>query len=1038
MDDLAASITDDNEAIGSENALAFAEELEDVALQLSSFQHDNAQTQDDFIQQILAEYERLLMAAQLFDYQGIQQTCTWWQTFLQNTQHTSPDRLVEWWQQGILFAWIELTALSLRDPNAEHFALLQEALLDDAFPQTLPENLQKALLLDLRQDRVNQFDSFDQFDEFASDESVAEAFVASNNDTTDTTEALDQPALDNETSLTWDKDVHPELLNAFLQETPTQVTEAAIALRKWIAQPENRSEKQRAARLVHTIKGACGVVGAQTITRFTHQLEDVLDCELALPLPDELVQCLNAAADGLETLFEHLLEQRGLPSQYHELLTALVDWHDRLLAEQDQPLSQTETDNQYTKERTALLPLPDSDSSALSPSFEQVFNEQLDSAKALAETLTIPDSTLKAADISDTTDAAQTETNNSETYLQVSLSSVQRLLNLAGELITATNQLTDNAQQSLTLGKQLQQKDEQIRRMLDELGEHIDQQAHQQSTSQQTRKTSDSSAHKQTTHWRNQQQALLETYNDLHSSAGLLTEAVADNRELVQQLQQQTQQANEQIYQQQRLQRQLSETILKTRLVSVQSLLPRLERTVREICRQTNKQAEIEISGESLEVDTEILQTLTAPLLHLLRNAVDHGIEPIAERRHKGKPDVGRIQLHFAQHSNKIHLTLHDDGRGLDVQKIRQRAIQRGLIQAHSKLSQDELFRLIFHAGFTTRDEVSEISGRGVGMDVVRTAIEQHQGYIQLASTAEQGTTVHIQLPLTMISTNLLLVRSANQLLAIPSPMIQQLLYVSPDEHIQRKDRWYIPYQEGLLTVLPLSRLLEWESPAPDLNQGHSLLLVETEQKRYALHVEEVLRPRDMVVKSLAPWLHHIQAISGACLLANGQVAPVIDIQRLLMRLEADSPNLDDGFLQPQQTTQASNRPSLNQKSYILIVDDSLSNRKSLALMVEQMGYTALTAVDGLRALQCLNEQTVALILTDLEMPRMNGLEMTQAIRIWPEQRHIPIVMITSRSTQRHRQMAEQAGVDNYLTKPIDHDTLKQQIQQWLRTPLAA
>jgi chemotaxis protein histidine kinase CheA/CheY-like chemotaxis protein len=1021
MDDLAASITDDNEAIGSENALAFAEELEDVALQLSSLQYDNAQTQDDFIEQILAEYERLLMAAQLFDYQGIQQTCTWWQAFLQNTQHTSPDYLVQWWQQGILFAWIELTALSLRDPSAEHLALLQESLLDDAFPQTLPETLQKNLLLDLRQDPINPFD---QFDEFVNDEPIDETLLESNNNA-NSAEALNQPSSNNETSLTWDKDVHPELLNAFLQETPAQVTAAATALRQWIAQPENRSEKQRAARLVHTIKGACGVVGAQTITRFTHQLEDVLDCELALPLPNELAQCLSAAADGLETLFEHLLEQRGLPSHYPELLTDLVDWHDRLLAEQDQQLPQADADNKHSTAASLLA----------SSSFEQVFNEQLDSAKTVAETLTVPDTTLKT---SDTTDTTQTEANNSETYLQVSLSSVQRLLNLAGELITATNQLTDNAQHSLTLGKQLQQKDEQMRRMLDELDEHIDQQVHQQSISQQTRNTSDSSSHKQTSPWRNPQQALLETYNDLHSSAGLLTEAVADNRELVQQLQQQTQQVNEQIYQQQRLQRQLSETILKTRLVSVQSLLPRLERTVREICRQTNKQAEIEVSGESLEVDTEILQTLTAPLLHLLRNAVDHGIESIDERRHKGKPDVGRIQLHFAQHSNKIHLTLHDDGRGLDAQKIRQRAIQRGLIQAHSKLSQDELFRLIFHAGFTTRDEVSEISGRGVGMDVVRTAIEQQQGYIQLASTAEQGTTVHIQLPLTMISTNLLLVRSAKQLLAIPSPMIRQILYVSPDEHIQRKDRWYVPYQDGLLTVLPLSRLLQWESPTPDLNQGHSLLLVETEQKRYALHVEEVLRPRDMVVKSLAPWLHHIQAISGACLLANGQVAPVIDIQRLLMSLEADSPNLEDGFLQPQQTTQASNLPSLNQKPCILIVDDSLSNRKSLALMVEQMGYTALTAVDGLRALQCLNEQTVALILTDLEMPRMNGLEMTQAIRIWPEQRHIPIVMITSRSTQRHRQMAEQAGVDNYLTKPIDHDTLKQQIQQWLRTPLAA
>ncbi|MGV6809141.1 MAG: hybrid sensor histidine kinase/response regulator [bacterium] len=1057
MGDLEPLTDTSNEAdTNTDTALAFAEELEDVALQLSSLILDDTTATDVFIEQILAEYERLVMAAHLFDYSGIQQSCLWWQTFLQKTQQTAPDSLLTWWEQGALFTWIELTALSLRDPTAEHLALLQDTLLADTFPDTLPENLQTQLLLDLHQHSVDPFALDETFDEETDatvttsavsipdeDENESKTDITVNEPTTETSSHHDH--------LHWDQDVHPELLSAFLQETPPQVTQAAEALRLWVNQPQQLSQKQHAARLIHTIKGACGVVGVHAIAQFAHQLEDVLDCELVAPLPHELAQCLIAAADGLETLFEHLLEQRGLPAHYPELLALLTDWHDRLLAEQERQIPQIVPDlasfdepiitsDTLSDDALDQEPKPDGldmmgDEPVSPPLSDNALGDKLDDKLAAVNETKVHEH----HDSPTTTRQDNEPPSPKETYLQVSLSSVQRLLNLAGELITATNQLTDNAQQSLNLGKQLQQKDEQMRRMLDELGEHIDQQAKQQ-TQQQAQPPQIGDVPKQSsrTQWRMRQHTLLETYNDLHSSAGLLTEAVADNRELIQQLQQQTQHINEQIYQQQRLQRQLSETILKTRLVSVQSLLPRLERTVREICRQTQKQADIEISGENLEVDTEILQTLTAPLLHLLRNAVDHGIETVEERRHKGKPDRGRIQLHFAQHSNKIHLTLHDDGRGLDAEKIRQQAIQRGLIQAHTQLSHDELFRLIFQAGFTTRETVNEVSGRGVGMDVVRTAVEQQQGYIQLASTPEQGTTVHIQLPLTMISTNLLLVRSAGHLVAIPSNMIRQLLYISPDEHIQRKERWYIPYQEGLLTVLPLSHLLQWDSPPPDLTQGHTLLLIETEQKRYALHVDETLRPRDMVVKSLAPWLHHIQAIQGACLLANGQVAPVIDIQRLLLSLEKQSTNLEDGFLAPKTIQQNPISSNTAQKPRILIVDDSLSNRKSLALMIEKMGYATLTAVDGLRALQCLHEQRISMILTDLEMPRMNGLEMTQAIRIWPEQRHLPIVMITSRSTQRHRQLAEQAGVDNYLTKPIDHDTLKQQLQQWLSKPLAA
>ncbi len=221
-------------------------------------------------------------------------------------------------------------------------------------------------------------------------------------------------------------------------------------------------------------------------------------------------------------------------------------------------------------------------------------------------------------------------------------------------------------------------------------------------------------------------------------------------------------------------------------------------------------------------------------------------------------------------------------------------------------LSEEDTLRLILQPGFTTRDQVNEISGRGVGMDVVQTAVENLQGLLHLSSTPGQGTTIHIQVPLTLIATNALLVRTGGNLVAIPSNTIQQLLYVSADEHSQEGEHWSIQYQGKRLEVLPLARLLGWQTELPDLRKGHSLLMVESEQQRYALHVDEILQPRDIVVKSLAPWLNLTQGVSGACILANGAVAPVLDLLRMLRNLEHGVLTLDQHA--QQQPTKAPQR----------------------------------------------------------------------------------------------------------------------------------
>ncbi|WML91543.1 response regulator [Thiothrix lacustris] len=955
------------------SASTLADVLEDVALQLSSL-NPLADSPEDIAAtaaNVIAEYQRISAATDQAGMDGIHQTAEWIQGMLASFQQSLPEAILELLQGGQLFGWIELTAAALREPeDHSHLPAIAAELTSDAWPEPSAPEMLENLLISLRV-------STQQPEVIAP--SVTDAEITSS-----------KPE---QNSLTSAADIHPELLEAYLQETPGQITETSRLIHL-ISQGDSTPEQRRhAARLAHTVKGASGVVGVKAIASFTHRLEDILEFDIAKHLPNGLGKTLAAAADCLETLFEHLQEHKPLPDEYALLLTEMDEWEQRITTTEQQPEPFDSTDNTALLPSLDLIDLPD-------------FITRSSTTKELDEE-----------------DATPVELPQSSNYLSVPMETVQRLLNLAGELITSTSQIAEQTQHTLAFGKQLQQQDDHVRQMLETLSEAIEQQSSNLNHPILTPKVA-------TTPNTDFDQLELEAYNDLYSASNLLTESIADNRELTRNLQQQIRQISDQVYQQQRLQRQLSETILRTRLVPIKSIVTRMERTVRETCRRTDKLANINIIGQNLQIDTDILQGLIPPLLHMLRNAVDHGIETPDARETAGKPVEGNITLSFEQKGNQIHLTLQDDGQGLDAERIRSRAIERGLLKPDAVLSEEDTQRLILQPGFTTRDQVSDISGRGVGMDVVQTAVENLQGLLHIRSKLGQGTTLHIQVPLTLIATNALLVRTSNNLIAIPSNTIQQLLYVSADEHTFDGTSWQIQYQDHSLEVLALSHLLGWQTDPPDLSKGHSLLIVESEQKTYALHVEEILQPRDIVVKNLLPWLNLTQGISGACILANGAVAPVLDLLRMLRNLESGLLTLNKNH-----TSQVKKTP---QRVHILIVDDSLSNRKSLSLMVEQMGYQAITAIDGLEALQHLNERPIAIVLTDLEMPRMNGLEMTQAIRIWPEKRHLPIIMITSRSTKKHQQMAEQVGVDAYLTKPVDYDTLNAQLYKWLKTQLAA
>ena len=939
-----------------EQQLAFADELEDVALQLATLSGMAADDPATTSAKILTEYQRLNDAATLLELASAQAVIAWLQQQISNFNSSLPEANIELLQIGLLFNWLELTAVALREPDDNsHLVSITAELMSPDWPEPMPTELLEQFLLGLHQ---TKHPAFNQQTDLAED-NTADA-----------------------QRLRWDEDVHPELLQAYLAETPTQIAEVANLIRQIAQNKATSGQKRQAARLAHTIKGASGVVGVRPLASFTHSLEDLLELPIAPYLSEGLDETLQASADCLESLFEHLQAQKDLPTEYVILHSDLTEWTNHI--------------TEHAAEQTAPeLAEPDSISNASAFIAPLEFDED-----------------------SPVLEEATASNSSAATHLTVPSKTIQDLLNLTGELITANSQIAEYVERTFQTANQLQQHDNRVRQMLDELQEAIDQQ-----TNQVDGKTNPASNPEF-------DQLELDHYNSLHSSSGLLTEALADSRDFTRNMQMQLRKLSDQLYQQQRLQRQLSDLVLNTRVVPIQSIVPRLERTVRETCRQTGKQAHLEIHGADLHIDTDILKALTDALLHMLRNSIDHGIESSKTRAALGKPTKGLIQLEFAQRGDRIHISLQDDGQGIDTEKVKQRALERNLIRSDQSLTPEATLELILQPGFTTRDKVSEVSGRGVGMDVVKAAVDDLQGLINLQSTLGQGTQFHIQIPPTLIATNALLVLAGENLVAIPSNQVKQIYFAPPSDYLMQDGHWHINYHGTPLEVIALAQLLGWSTPIPDLKQAHSFLIIETEVQTHALYINQVQNPREIVVKSLSQWFNLSQGISGACILANGTIAPVLDMPRLMRNKELGQLQVDN-----RQIFQA--KPTA-EKTTLLVVDDSLSNRKALSLMIEKKGYQDITAIDGMDALKQLHEHNISLILTDLEMPRMNGLELTQAVRIWPEMRHIPIIMITSRSTQKHKNMADTAGIDEYLTKPVDRLTLENHVAKWLSAELAA
>ena len=481
---------------------------------------------------------------------------------------------------------------------------------------------------------------------------------------------------------------------------------------------------------------------------------------------------------------------------------------------------------------------------------------------------------------------------------------------------------------------------------------------------------------------------------------------------------------------QSRLNRELSQALMSVRMVPFSSVAERLYRVVRQTAKELDKRANLDIRGGQTELDRSVLEAMIGPIEHLLRNAVAHGLERRDQRAAAGKPEIGEIQLSLSQAGNEVLIEMSDDGAGLDLARIRARAIERGLLGADAASDDIRIMAMIFQPGFSTAAAVTAVAGRGVGMDVVKNETANLGGRIEVASEHGHGARFRIYLPLTLALTQAVLVRAGSRLYAIPSALVEQVGELKPEPLAAIRQQGGTDWLGNHYPWHYLTRLLGNPGAQPLPSRRHWLMLLKGGSQRIALEVDGLLGNEEVVVKNIGPQLARVVGIAGATVLADGEVALIINPIALAGREVAALEALT-------QTTvpRISEEVPVAATPTVMVVDDSLTVRKITGRLLAREGYHVITAKDGVDALEQLGEVIPDVMLVDIEMPRMDGFDLTRNVRADARTRGIPIIMITSRIADKHRNYAMEIGVNHYLGKPYDEDELIKLIGGYVKKP---
>ena len=602
--------------------------------------------------------------------------------------------------------------------------------------------------------------------------------------------------------------------------------------------------------------------------------------------------------------------------------------------------------------------------------------------------------------------------------IRVQSSTVDRLVNQTGELMIARSRMDAEMARSL---RTLSDMGVQVQRLRDQLRE-MELQTESQMQSRQAQVTDAANSF---------DPLELDRFTRTQELTRFMAEALSDISTLQRSLQRSLNTAEDDLSAQLRQTRDLQRNLLRTRMVEFDSAGERLHRLVRMTSLELGKSTELIIQNGGQEMDRSVLERMLPVFEHLLRNAVVHGIELPLDREVKGKPAQGQITIQLTQQSNDVIVNLQDDGRGIDHEAL--------LLKARERLGQPELnadpAELIFMSGLSTAAEVSELAGRGIGMDVVRSQIFALGGRIEVASTQNAGTSFKLILPLTTAVTQIVLVRTGAQMTGVPGNLVNTIVRVKPDQIVQARQSKSFTHAEQTYPFFGLGQLLQYKPQAAELEQPtQNVIILQSAGQMIALHVDEVLGNQEVMVKNLGVQLAQMPGLSGMTVLPTG---PTVLIYNPVALAAIYGPSLavdavpTEGIVSIDSTETFDVAQDSLQAPLVLVVDDSITMRRVLQRLLQREGYRVAVAADGRQALDILRLERPALVLSDVEMPRMDGFELLRSIRASDKLSQLPVVMITSRIADKHRDHAKALGANEYLGKPYSEDELLQVLERY-------
>ena len=845
-----------------------------------------------------------------------------------------------------------------------------------------------------------------------------------------------------------DDDVPAEILEFFVPEAEEHVqviTECLLALE------ENPTEEQvhRMFRSMHTIKGSAAQVGLHRISHVAHRAEDLIgrvrDGEIR---PN--AQIIDICLESVDVLKKFIYRQWHSDAEMQEAVQSLFA---RIAG--IKPVAEaagTPPIVHATAELSAEEPVQRASGPAhvFTPEEEALLAEYAQAKAAFADA---PAAVPALSDLSEKVDDELPRKDlpalPQARSVRVALERLDRMMNAVGELVINRTRMIGRLNELEHLADVLNLSRSRMQEKISEF-----QEKHEFSRIHMTgMRPADnfipgngipfsgyaalpSQSHSEFS------ELEMDRYDDFNILSRSLTEISADISEVLSQLGGFVRRVDSDIDEFTKLAHRLQDEITQARMVPIGNLYTRLSRTVRDAAKAAGKRAELKLEGAETELDNNIIQQISDPLIHLVRNAVAHGIEREDVRYEQGKSDIGTVAVRAYHRGNHIFVEVEDDGRGIDYEQVRKIAVEAGLLypDAAEALAEEELLDLLFQPGFSTAPRKTELAGRGVGLDVVRSNLVALNGEIEVHSELGRGTRFTLKVPLTLVIAQALFVRCGQTMFAVPLTYIQEIRRVRVDEIEEVESKMMVTVRDIPTEVLRVDVTLGLE-PIQPLNGYYRMVVVNATGRQVGLVVEDVVRKDEIVIKNLGDYLRKVKMFPGATIAPDGSLILLLDVNRLVSieaidrpaaavnerALAVPPPSAARVFAPGTQAVAQGAIPQdaidvVQEEKIVVLVDDSISVRKFVGRMLEKAGYRVKLAADGLEALEVIAQTRCDLVVTDLEMPRTNGYELLSHLRNDPEKRGVPVMVVTSRAGAKHRERAMKEGASAFLTKPVQED----------------